>query len=380
MKRFLQALLHYPAFVPLLLYHVLRVSFQRLCGRRCIVYNMHHDYFLDAFVPVLRHLDSDPRMRVFISCPDDAALVAYVKATHGAARLLPSYVSPFVPFNLFLTAELTGPDMPARWLRTPSVVMYHGTGVYDLWSRSEVVRRFDAHCAVGPQFRETIEELSAGWKRRPRIYNVGYPKTDALARALAPRASATARPVVLFAPHWAPTGTLHVFGDELIEMLSQYPVDIVVKVHHYLFTKYPQMRWQERLAGWETRFPRVTIGRIPSTQEYYPTASLLVTDTGTTAGLEYSLLGKPLAVHENRRWFDGRVHAEVEAAILDAAFTFSTTEQLGAIVKATLVDQSNGSACARQREAQQALVQRFLYNPGTAASAAFNAICSELRL
>ena len=105
----------------------------------------------------------------------------------------------------------------------------------------------------------------------------------------------------------------------------------------------------------------------------------MVTDTGTTAPLEFSLLGRPILVYEEERWFEDKDHAEVERGILEAAFRFHTADALASLADRLV---GGGEAARAEIEAhrllQAGLVRRFFYNPGRAVLPAVEALTKEM--
>ena len=141
------------------------------------------------------------------------------------------------------------------------------------------------------------------------------------------------------------------------------------------------MNWEERLQSLEDKFENVILVKRPNTQELYPFSDIMITDTGTTTALEYSIFKKPVFVFRNDRWFENEIYTEVEKDIVDLAFCFSSLEELKknldfVINKKTKIKNELDT----QKEKQEKIVAKYLYNLGSATEKAVKAILKELDL
>jgi hypothetical protein len=385
MKRLILALLKNPLRLFAIIAWNLRLWKLRRAGRRSVVFNLHNDYFFDIFKPVYELLKQDPSMEVWFAWRHDRpALRHYLLQRVQPRALISNAISPFIGFDLFITAEVTGPDFPVSGLPTRTVQMYHGTGTYNLWEKIDVLNRFDAHLMIGPQYRPFLDAAYAKTSRTPHLYEVGYPKLDLLIPS--PDALASRRkqyqltddkPVILYAPHWNPAGSLHAFAEDIIIALASLDAHVLVKVHNYLFVQYKEQMWDQRLQGMPACHHNVRIVDEPDTQRVYALADVMITDTGTTAALEFSLLKRPLLVYRNIDWFQDKAHYEVEEAICQTALLFDALPEMTDLLKSIFAGSAEG-ILNTQRKAQEMLVNRYLYHPGTAAPTAVEAIQKEL--
>jgi CDP-glycerol glycerophosphotransferase (TagB/SpsB family) len=353
------------------------------------VYNLHHDYFYDIFYPIAKALKKESRIKVFYSYPfDDKSLKKYLMEKCIKNRLISNLYSPFLPFDLFICAEITSPDFPTKPLKTKKIQIYHGTGVYNLAKKSQTLRRFDIHFAVGPQYLPIINKFYHGIKKKPKIYKIGYPKLDALLKSTQEIAVLknyyslnNEKLTVLYAPHWNKFSSIHKFGEELIENLAKRNLNLLVKPHNYLFTKYPEQNWYRKLKKLSSQYINVKFVEQPNTQELYPLADIMITDTGTTNGLEFSILKKPLLLYFRNDWFNKNHNAEVERAICDTAICFQDIQELTSIVQKILDNNPPQKfKLQQQRHKQAELVNKYLYNLGNATTKAMLVIKNELKL
>ena len=163
-------------FAYLVIFFIYRIS-----GIKTIVFNLHHDYFFDIFKPVYNELKKNKQIKIFFSYSyENKKLKTYLLQNCSHKLLISNYISPFIPFDLFICPEITGPDFPISFLKTKTIQIYHGTGVYNLFEKSDVLNRFDIHFAIGPQYLDFIEEAYKNADKKPVIYKIGYPKLDSL--------------------------------------------------------------------------------------------------------------------------------------------------------------------------------------------------------
>jgi len=97
--------------------------------------------------------------------------------------------------------------------------MYHGTGIYPLYKKTDVLSRFNIHFAVGPQFVKFIDNLPHYKKKPNKCEIVGYPKLDDIMHPdknrindLKNRYNIDEQFVILYTPHWNPYSSIHQIG------------------------------------------------------------------------------------------------------------------------------------------------------------------------
>ncbi len=350
--------------------------------------NLHHDYFYDIFESVYKELLKQKNIRIYFAyLHQKTEIKKYLLERVDKKFLVSNLISPFIPFDIFICPEVTGPDFPVSFLKTKTIEIYHGTGIYNLFEKKDVLTRFDIHFAIGPQSYEFLDYAYQDTKRNAVVYNIGYSKLDALLQEnplneeLKKMYELEGKKVILYCPHWNPDGSLHHFGEKLIEELASLDAKILIKVHNYLFVQYKEDNWKERLEDLEKRFENVILIKRPNTQELYPISDIMITDTGTTSGLEFSILKKPLFVFCNRNWFENREHVDVEEGICDASFCFDNLADLKNNITMIFENSKDFKQQLKiQQEKQTRLVNSFLYNPGNASESAVQSILKELGL
>ena len=387
MKRFLQMLFSNPLSIVQLCYYWLRIFILHMKKKKSVVFNFHHDYFVDIFYPIHKRIVANPGIEVFYSCDTkDETLVSALKAKNLEKRKISNKISPFVAFDLFICSEITGPDFPFKFFRTRKLETYHGNGISGFHKKIDVIKKFDAHFAIGPKFNEFLNSIYAN-EKKPNIYNVGYPKLDILlekteqTQELRKLYKLKKKPTILYAPHWNPYGSLHIFGTKIIEELVKYDINLLIKPHHYLYAKYPEGDWKNQLNKFAKKYEHVTLVTRPNTQELYPLADLMISDTGTSAPFEFCLLQKPLLVFANYTLFDENPEEDnsEEKAILEASICFENLEDFSQMMKAFLNrDETFINEINSQKKRQRNLIDSLLYNPGKASQYAEQAILEEL--
>lgn len=368
----------------------LKMILLKLSGKKTIVFNIQTDYFYHIFEPVYNILKKDKRIEIFFSIfENNQDVLDFLKSYAPARSMLSSFISPFIYFDLFITSEINGPDFPVSLLPTIKIQMYHGTGVYPLYQKTDVLSRFNLHFAVGPQFVEFIKTLPCDKLKQNKYAKIGYPKLDTifypdlkLNEQIQKTYNTQDKFVILYTPHWNTYGSLHVFSLEMIKQLAKLQnVVILLKVHHFLFTKFKGYNWKQVLSQFCLEHQNVVLVTRPNTQEIFALGDMMITDTGTTSALEFSITKKPVFVFFNQQWFDHNQNTEVEKQIIDTAINFTTiAEIVDYVQKLQSKDEEFMQAISVQRQKQQQLIDNYLFNPGCATQEAVKVIKRVLRI
>lgn len=387
-NRFLKTIFTDPFNIIRILSLNLKMLFFRLQGKKTIVYNIQMDYFYNTFEPIYLELQKNKEIVVYFAYyASSQKLHEYLKTFLSSKYLISSMISPFVWFDLFITAEINGPDFPFSFLPTHNIQLYHGTGVYPLYNKIEVLSRFDVHFAIGPQLIDFLKTLPRKKKNQNNYVKVGFPKLDTishpdpvLVNELKKQYNIQDEFVILYTPHWNPNGSLHVLSLDLVARLTQLEnVKILIKVHNFLYTRFKEDNWQEKLQKFVDKYANVVYVTRPNTQDIFPLGDMLITDTGTTAAFEFSITQKPVFVFYNPQWFENNQNSEVEKQIINTAFNFTTIDE---IVEYTRKVKDGNAEMQQeikdQQIKQQNLIDKYLFNPGKATEVAVRAIKREL--
>lgn len=387
MKRLLSLLLKNPLSFFILLKFWVLFTILKVKGRKTVVYNMHQDYFFDLFKDIYCKLLKNG-IEVYFSIPRNSDHIKDYLLLNGLvpdSYIISNKISPFIPFDMFICAEVTGPDFPFKLLKsTKKVEIYHGTGVYNLYEKGSVLSRFDVHFAVGPMYHDFLKQTYEKYPRKHSVYNVGYPKTDRLFKSvdekLKKKYNPENRKTILYAPHWNEHGSLHAFSEEIIITLSSFNATVLVKPHNYLYTQFPEKNWKKKFKELEKKHDNIRFVTEADTQLMYPFSDIMITDTGTTAAFEYSLLHKPLVVFKEELWFDKRDHVDIERAIVDTALCFTSQTELKQVLNDLFHEEKSSALLKEQKEKQTEMTEKYLYNIGKATETAVDVILKELGL
>ncbi len=385
MKRLFKLLIRPTYFFKMVSYN-LEMIISKYKQNKTIVYNLHQDYFYDIFETIYAQLKTNPRLKIYFSYLEgNAPLKSYLENKIEKKYLISSLISPYINFDMYICPEVNGPNFPIHLFKTKKVEIYHGSGTYNLYSKADVLNKFDIHFAIGPKFNEFIDFAYKDKKRKPKIYNVGYPKLDILLRKnnltneLRKLYKIDKRKTVLYAPHWNEFSSLHFFQEAFLKSLAKLDIQILIKPHNYLYTQYPQDNWLNRFEKLADNFENISFIKRPNTQELYPLADMMITDTGTTAALEFCIMGKPLLIYCNEAWFENNNHSEVERDLCNLAISFQSAEELNQKIS-LIIQNENIAELKNQKELQKEIVSKYLYPPGEGTSKAISAILTELEL
>lgn len=386
MKRLIRLLLSSPQELFRIIYYNIILLIAKIRGIKTIVYNLHHDYFFDIFESVYNLLKNEKNIRFYFSYKkENFQLYQYLRERADQALVLPNTITPFINFDLFICPEVTGPDFPFSWLPTKTIQIYHGIGNHNLYEKIDVLNRFDIHFAIGPHYVKFIKFAYQKIDRKPQIYKIGYPKLDILlqedplSKKLKKLYNLKDKKTILYAPHWNEFGSIHKFQEELIRAVAKFDVNVLIKPHNYLYAEFREANWQERLQNFAAEHDNITLITRPNTQELYPISDIVITDTGTTTGLEFSLTYKPLLIYCNKDWFRDKVDVGIEIEMNKTSFCFQSLAELDELIEA-IIKERNSDGIEKQRQQQKIMIENYLFNPGKATEKAAAAIRSELKL
>jgi hypothetical protein len=389
-NRFFKLIAENPLCLFEIVFYNLKTLLLKLSGKKTIVYNIQMDYFYNTFESIYMELLKDKRIVVFFSYYEGLQkLYNYLITIIPPKRLISSKISPFVYFDMFITAEINGPDFPVSFFPTHKIQLYHGIGVAPLHKKSSVLSNFNTHFALGKQLVEFIETLPNKKKGQNEYDEVGFPKLDAICnpdpvaeRKLKNLYNITNQFVIIYAPHWNPNGSLHVLSLDMIANLTELEnVIILIKVHNFLYTRFKEERWQEKLEQFANVYENVFYVTRPNTQEIFPLGDLLITDALTTAGFEFSLTLKPVFAFSSPGWFKENPHCAVEREIVNTSICFSNADEVYEYTRQLVAGEPEMIDKIKvQKKKQKELIEKFLFNPGTATQAAVKVIYRELNL
>jgi len=389
-RRLLYILIFHPFMLFVILFKNLIFIVEKIKGKKLIVYNMHHDYFFNTFESIYHKLETISEVKVYFSYDfGNNALKEHLSNFVPKKRIIDNRISPFLVFNLFITAEITGPDMPFNGLKTKKLQMYHGIGNYNLWEKEALLKRFNIHFAVGPQYHAFFDAVTINSANGYQVYSVGYAKTDAIVNDSYDNNAIceyydipNTKPVVLFAPHWGTASCIHKCFEELMEKISSLDVTLLIKLHNFIFIKFPEANWHKKIKRICDNHSNVKFIEEPDTQKFYNIADILVTDSHTTALIEYSLTGKPIIMFKDETWFTGFNNGiQPETDMSKTGIEVKNPTECVTLIK-KIIDNSHEikALLSTQHTKEKELVNKYFFNIGNASHASVEAIMKELEI
>lgn len=378
MKKFLHIIINNPYMLFKLIYLITAASINRLNGVKTILCNIQHNYFFDIFKPVYMKLRDKPKIKVYFSYSSkDKSLKKYLIKNAGKRSIIQNTISPFVPFDMFICSELTGDDFPVSFFKTKTIEFHNSTGTSDLNDKKHIMKKFDIHFSIGPQFNDFIEDVYDGLDKSPIIYNTGSAGLDFLLNKTPPGSARPVsgpdnKPVILYCPHWDSDSSLYIFGEKIIEILARLHSRIFI-ITDDRFTKYPFKNLEDAY--------NITFVRKTEAQDMYHLTDILITDTGTSAALEFSLLHKPIILYYNEKWSACKNYIEPDKDICETAIKFTTLDELeNILINITAGNPEIISKLEEQRRKQDILIRKYLFKPEEAIEKSAKAILKEINL
>lgn len=387
MKRFAALIISNPFLLFYLIFKNLIFAFKRISGRKLIVYNMHHDYFFNTFESIYDELKKDSRTEVYFSYDyRNASLRKFLKVHVPADRIIENRICPFLIFNLFITAEVTGPDMPFSLMPTKTMQIYHGIGTYNLFEKKQLLSRFDIHFAVGPQYMDFFKKAEISENKAYKIYRIGYPKTDKIVNNSYKSEEIfkcnnipKGKPIVLYAPHWYEGASIHRFFDNLTEKLSELDITLLIRPHNYIFSKFTEKKFKERIEKAERNYENIIYIDDPDTQKTFNIADMIITDSHTTAFIEFALTGKPILMFYNEKWHKENPESQPEKDMAETGIkVYDATDCAQKVELIISNDGEISKITEKQYLLENRMIQKYFYNPGKATEKAVKTIKEEL--
>jgi hypothetical protein len=301
--------------------------------------------------------------------------------------------------DMFISASVygEGPETACK------VNISHNLPVKVVTYPKKYIEKYDVHFLTGPLQRaqyETMFDLYKIDKNRVKLFNIGYPKLDALIsddyqrdEILKSLELAPDHPTVLYAPTWDPGASLRSFGKDLINVLVGLKnVNIVTKLHPVSYTnkKSPNYEFYTGGKDWKLElaifndyenFIHVTSDSI---NDLLLVADVMVTDISSVA-LEFITLDRPViyidcplfntqTLHDLGQDSDIILNDSRYNAGRDTGLIVYNLDDLTDAVKSCLRNPQQNS------EKRRALTEELLYNKGRGADESAWAIINLLNL
>jgi hypothetical protein len=275
-------------------------------------------------------------------------------------------------------AEAYGPGGPFR------IVMQHGLpdkeSFYVPDGRGDTLSCYDGVFLFGPASREGSLKLYAQANPqqfgRLRLFNVGYPKTDALLAGGFQRESflrsqglAPERPTICYAPTYQRTASLEQQGIDIIRTLASLGVNVLVKLHHVsLKTPGPGFEpwvqaetsgknWRAIVSGLSRELPNIRLADVHSANPCFAASDVLVTDV-SGAAFEFLLLDRPIVFVDVPEFFAAHGRVGIQNWGRYCGEIVSTLGSLKEVAAACMADPTT------KRGERAKLARNLIYNPG----------------
>ena len=334
----------------------------------------------------------DPRADLVFGDQDLGPRLVHLSSRHLQAGLVPS-------LGLFLTTSQYAGGIPAVY----SVCLFHGQPSKGLTFTSEILLSFDAFFLYGPLHRAALQEfLTDSGMQAPNsldLFDIGYPKSDALIQGVYDRATELARvgldpahPTVLYAPAFNHGASLREYGTRILETLcrvtdSARELNVIAKLPIDCLRPASDLRanggvdWFAEVQSVARRYPNLVLWPRVDIDGALACSDVLVTDV-SSVGFEFLALGRPVVFVECQRFFDEAMAAyhpgkdvrtwkdrDTVNGGRQFGIVVKTPEELPSIVKRLLSERQGDQACAAAE-----MQSRLLFNPGRAAQAAVDRI------
>ncbi|MFH0943941.1 MAG: CDP-glycerol glycerophosphotransferase family protein [Planctomycetota bacterium] len=248
--------------------------------------------------PLMRVLSRDPRIEVLVTVRHGGRTLA-----RQCLRERFTYVSGVsARFRKFDAAVCSGFFFHSRRSRL-LVEMFHGVSPKNYAIRGEV-RRFDRLFLIGEYHREKFVRAGLLGEHDLRGMRIGMPKTDPLAASGTGDAELIrsleldpALPTVAYAPTRSGSSgsSLDEFGLDLIDLVSEMPVNLLVKLHDRSLKRYRSKMKVDYvdLIGQRERGRNLRLIRDHDVIPTLAAADLLLTDL-SSVGSEFLLRDRPV--------------------------------------------------------------------------------------
>jgi CDP-glycerol glycerophosphotransferase (TagB/SpsB family) len=264
---------------------------------------------------------------------------------------------------------------------------------------------YNVHFLTGPLHRNQYERMFEKHKIQTKtiqMFNIGYPKSDALLQGVYKREHALRalgldcrNPTILYAPAWDPGASLRSFGEDVIEkLLTLENMNIIVKLHPIIYTPETSPNFEFYTGGidWTkklSRFAKYSNFRHVTKYSIDPllaASAVMITDISGVA-LEFIVLDRPVIYLDCPEYFEKTLrmpgwNTDPEYARNDPRA--NAGRHVGLVIKELTqlpdVVQRSFDNPDEFSQKRRALREQLLYNPGKASEAAANVILDLLGL
>jgi len=266
-------------------------------GRPSILFFARNPHNVVAYLPVLRALANDPRVKLRLTSKNEhTSPCNAVFDGFGLPRnlLVHHRIASLMKYDLYLS-----PDMYLLSRRSKTKVhTFHGISIKG-HAFSEKALAYDKLFLIGPYQRKRFAKLGILPEDDARFVEIGMPKTDALLNGLLSREKFLsdlkldpAHPTILYAPTWRPEASLYTLGEDLIRLMRNAPFNFLIKLHDLsLNLKTNRINWRANLD--ELAAPNIRALWDRDITPALHASDLLISDASSAAN-EFALLDRPI--------------------------------------------------------------------------------------
>ena len=355
----------------------------RLAGHRPLLVELQMPGQLAFVAPILAQLRTAGAISVFfsVSCRTtrwEETRKYLLETGEDPGRILCSTcIGECVLASAYLSPTPYGVEVPPADI--PKVQVFHGLADKGL-AFGDHLLEFNAVFMPGPYLKKRFEtvflEANPEARRRLRVFEVGYPKSDALINRSLDGAAIRRRlgvdprlPTVMYAPSWNPGASLRTKGIAVLDALCELGANVLVKLHPMSLADPADLNatggvdWRAVVDEFAVRHTGVTHVTDHDANESLFVTDVLVTDIGGI-GLEFMTLDRPVVYHDVPEFFAVHGRGTVDDWGRDAGVTVATPGDLRAAVEEALAHPHLRS------DARRELVSKLIYNPGRGAEVA----------
>jgi hypothetical protein len=357
-----------------------------------------HSQFILPIIRELRKISS--RIDIYLAIdqagcgPEDR----FMGVPRYRFRPLREYL-PIRGFKMFITPWQNIPITPPWPLR---VCVFHGQPSKGINLQVEGIRRFDVLFLLGPLQRSLYQEFSMHYPEtaaRLRVFDVGYPKLDALIRGEYSRDNILqslgldpANRTVLFAPSFDHGTSLNTFGEEIFKALAELAMagcNVLVKLHPV--THDPKSRavhhfgknWPKILEAYSAG-PNFRDAGNTDLTPFLAASEVMVTDV-SSAAFDFLLMDRPVVFIDCPQFYARMGDRVYTCCLADPVKDIRGAEvgRNAGLVVADMEEMKKGILRSLANpgefaEARQKIRDVLLFNPGHAAEVAAQTILALL--
>ncbi|CAG1023461.1 Teichoic acid poly(glycerol phosphate) polymerase [Patescibacteria group bacterium] len=391
--------IRYPGLIGSFLFKFLQIFYfnslfyiNHLSGKKNMIFEITSLGELWYVEPIWSKLKENKNIEIYFSARNDefnfpwSEYILYLEQ-YGVSkkRIIFSKITSHIrSCDLFLSPTAWSYGIPRGDI--PKIQIFHTLGSKSLLDLDKLLQ-FNAIFLTGPQIHD---QLSLNFlkkyaqARKIKIFDIGYPKSDALINKSYNRDEIMrllsinpAKPTIIYAPNWEVTASLHKMGNEIIQTLAKMDINLLVKLHHSSYHnpenifKTGGIDWKKKMEQYSKMYPNVVHIFDFNSNPYLFVSDIMITDAGGV-GFEYVLLNKPIIYIDVPEYFDQYGREGIDFWGRSAGNIIKKPEELPETIKKNL---SNPEEYSDNRKE---LINKLIYNPGNAANKAAEAVLQLL--